>query len=183
MMKKESKIDLSKPRRKYYSDECSLTICPECGSDLTQEICTILLRVRSSSDSGSFMTNISGSHFCNKCPVVVFDLEKVQEGAMLGIRGGKNIKYVIAGIIDLDAISKEKSDLEIGTDDNPMPLVEFLPDLNTPQGITDKKDDINDSIVNPMLSDPYTVEGKKHGRNEPCICGSGKKYKKCCGAK
>lgn len=22
----------------------------------------------------------------------------------------------------------------------------------------------------------------KHGRNEPCPCGSGKKYKKCCGA-
>ncbi len=25
------------------------------------------------------------------------------------------------------------------------------------------------------------VSGKKVGRNEPCICGSGKKYKKCCG--
>ena len=25
-------------------------------------------------------------------------------------------------------------------------------------------------------------EGKKIGRNEPCSCGSGKKYKKCCGA-
>ncbi len=24
-------------------------------------------------------------------------------------------------------------------------------------------------------------EGKKIGRNDPCICGSGKKYKKCCG--
>jgi preprotein translocase subunit SecA len=24
-------------------------------------------------------------------------------------------------------------------------------------------------------------EGKKIGRNEPCPCGSGKKYKKCCG--
>ena len=23
--------------------------------------------------------------------------------------------------------------------------------------------------------------GKKVGRNEPCPCGSGKKYKKCCG--
>ena len=23
-------------------------------------------------------------------------------------------------------------------------------------------------------------EGKKLGRNEPCHCGSGKKYKKCC---
>ena len=25
------------------------------------------------------------------------------------------------------------------------------------------------------------VSGKKVGRNEPCTCGSGKKYKKCCG--
>ncbi len=30
---------------------------------------------------------------------------------------------------------------------------------------------------------PATVvrEGKKIGRNDPCPCGSGKKYKKCCG--
>ncbi|MCD5391095.1 preprotein translocase subunit SecA [candidate division NPL-UPA2 bacterium] len=27
----------------------------------------------------------------------------------------------------------------------------------------------------------YRREGKKVGRNEPCPCGSGKKYKKCCG--
>ena len=25
------------------------------------------------------------------------------------------------------------------------------------------------------------VKGKKVGRNDPCPCGSGKKYKKCCG--
>ena len=30
--------------------------------------------------------------------------------------------------------------------------------------------------------EPYRREGKKIGRNEPCPCGSGKKYKKCCGA-
>jgi preprotein translocase subunit SecA len=29
---------------------------------------------------------------------------------------------------------------------------------------------------------PQTVvKDKKIGRNDPCICGSGKKYKKCCG--
>ncbi len=29
---------------------------------------------------------------------------------------------------------------------------------------------------------PVTVEApRKIGRNDPCICGSGKKYKKCCG--
>jgi preprotein translocase subunit SecA len=27
----------------------------------------------------------------------------------------------------------------------------------------------------------FRREGKKIGRNEPCTCGSGKKYKKCCG--
>ena len=25
------------------------------------------------------------------------------------------------------------------------------------------------------------VKGDRIGRNDPCICGSGKKYKKCCG--
>ena len=28
---------------------------------------------------------------------------------------------------------------------------------------------------------PYVRETPKVGRNEPCPCGSGKKYKKCCG--
>jgi hypothetical protein len=27
---------------------------------------------------------------------------------------------------------------------------------------------------------PHTREARKIGRNEPCLCGSGKKYKKCC---
>ena len=34
----------------------------------------------------------------------------------------------------------------------------------------------------PLPSTPFSViEGGKTGRNEPCPCGSGKKYKKCCG--
>ncbi|MGE0665033.1 MAG: UPF0149 family protein [Sphingomonadales bacterium] len=28
----------------------------------------------------------------------------------------------------------------------------------------------------------FVRPGRKIGRNEPCLCGSGKKYKKCCGA-
>lgn len=36
-----------------------------------------------------------------------------------------------------------------------------------------------DGKMNPH-SEPVRVE--KVGRNEPCPCGSGKKYKKCCGA-
>ena len=29
---------------------------------------------------------------------------------------------------------------------------------------------------------PYVREQPKVGRNDPCVCGSGKKFKKCCGA-
>lgn len=29
---------------------------------------------------------------------------------------------------------------------------------------------------------PIVRKEPKIGRNDPCICGSGKKYKKCCGA-
>jgi len=32
-----------------------------------------------------------------------------------------------------------------------------------------------------MVNNPQTRETPKVGRNDPCPCGSGKKYKKCCG--
>ena len=35
--------------------------------------------------------------------------------------------------------------------------------------------------IKPSVIDPKYI-GKKMSRNEPCLCGSGKKYKKCCGA-
>ncbi len=44
----------------------------------------------------------------------------------------------------------------------------------------DKPEDITDLEI--LLNPPKTVIAeKKVGRNEPCPCGSGKKYKKCCG--
>ena len=33
-----------------------------------------------------------------------------------------------------------------------------------------------------LAKEPFVREEKKTGRNEPCPCGSGKKYKKCHGA-
>jgi preprotein translocase subunit SecA len=32
----------------------------------------------------------------------------------------------------------------------------------------------------PSRTEPRTASGQKVGRNDPCPCGSGKKYKKCC---
>jgi len=45
---------------------------------------------------------------------------------------------------------------------------------------SDKPEDINDLEM--LLNPPKTmIAEKKVGRNELCPCGSGKKYKKCCG--
>lgn len=43
----------------------------------------------------------------------------------------------------------------------------------------DEEEDLTD--LDRKLSPPIQREAKKVGRNEPCSCGSGKKYKKCCG--
>lgn len=45
--------------------------------------------------------------------------------------------------------------------------------------IEEKKDDVNEENK-PQTKKPV-VKGRKIGRNDPCPCGSGKKYKNCCG--
>jgi len=33
----------------------------------------------------------------------------------------------------------------------------------------------------PPANSPFIRDTPKVGRNDPCICGNGRKYKKCCG--
>ncbi|WP_299686457.1 YchJ family protein [uncultured Vibrio sp.] len=40
-------------------------------------------------------------------------------------------------------------------------------------------EELTEPEIDPRLN--QTVKSFKIGRNDPCICGSGKKYKKCCG--
>lgn len=55
------------------------------------------------------------------------------------------------------------------------------------EGVTDSMDDWKmddcsnfDDVEEPMNLNEPIVKEKKIGRNDPCPCGSGKKYKKCC---
>lgn len=59
---------------------------------------------------------------------------------------------------------------------------------NQPQSKEPQKIEVNNVINNiyqqlpqtPETKNPIQKKSKKVGRNEPCPCGSGKKYKKCC---
>ncbi len=44
----------------------------------------------------------------------------------------------------------------------------------------DKPEDISD--LEKMLNPDKPIKSNKISRNAPCSCGSGRKYKKCCGA-
>jgi len=44
----------------------------------------------------------------------------------------------------------------------------------------DEEEDLSD--LEKKLNPPTPNMVTKIGRNDPCICGSGKKFKKCCGA-
>jgi SWIM/SEC-C metal-binding protein len=46
----------------------------------------------------------------------------------------------------------------------------------------DKVEDISD--IEKLLNPPVRAKAERRpGRNEPCPCGSGLKYKKCCGSR
>jgi SEC-C motif domain protein len=46
-----------------------------------------------------------------------------------------------------------------------------------------KEDGIWTFLDSRMINIPFRHDQPKSGRNDPCPCGSGKKYKKCCGQK
>ena len=55
-------------------------------------------------------------------------------------------------------------------------------DLNSPKAVTWIKKHEKELRQEQFGKVETVVKEKEPGRNDPCPCGSGKKYKKCCGA-
>ncbi|MFT7680930.1 MAG: SWIM/SEC-C metal-binding protein [Moritella dasanensis] len=84
-------------------------------------------------------------------------------------------------------------DIKLGSEESPLNLIVQTPERQTEiEAIlaetklvanieinADKEENIRD--LDGVLNKPKTtVFEKTPNRNEPCLCGSGKKYKKCC---
>ncbi|MFI8688046.1 SEC-C metal-binding domain-containing protein [Rossellomorea sp. NPDC077527] len=92
--------------------------------------------------------------------------------------------------LSTDAIPKVEAFLEEGYDENMLCLEESLyvncvmngidhPKLDEWRNLIEEVE--HHSLVEQPLLVPQPVQtGDKVGRNDPCPCGSGKKYKKCC---
>jgi len=150
-------VDMSKSYRYYLSDHFNLDLCPECGGNLTVQLCMLKIFESSGTLECDSIVNLADhSRFCKTCPVVVIDNKAIQEIIAEGIDGEPVTRYSLKGLIDVEAVPKDKRRFDqLGTPGNPIPVVPFLPPLETPKVRIPK-------------------------RNEPCICGSGRKFKNCC---
>ncbi|MBU0465512.1 MAG: hypothetical protein KKD21_01845 [Proteobacteria bacterium] len=116
-------------RRKEYSkrEVGNTNVCPECRSKMENESHTYLVMIKNSNDDvESFMMGNNFGYFCLKCPIIVIDYESFSDLLVSANKVSHNSKFIVAGLVDLEAIPEEKSHIPIGDDDNPIPLVEFL---------------------------------------------------------
>lgn len=96
--------------------------------------------------------------------------------------------------LSMEEFKQEKAIFE-NSINNKTPLSEEIPEIDDFEDLEDEleeeslvqieeisRDDIPRIInPNPFIGVGTVINGEKTGRNEPCPCGSGKKYKKCCG--
>jgi hypothetical protein len=72
-----------------------------------------------------FLVGNDGGYFCAGCPTVVLDHDDFAESAVVGLGSRGDAEFAVLGLVDLQAVPKEKSNVPLGADDNPVPLVEF----------------------------------------------------------
>ena len=118
-------VDFSTPRWRYWISKAKKEMkCPQCGGELESKHQPYVVQVRHAGELESIICGTNGGYFCGSCPSVVLDRDKFESIIMFSI--GKNeFSYRVSGLVNMDAIPVEKRHVELGTDDNPVPLVEF----------------------------------------------------------
>ena len=101
--------------------------CPRCGGPMRQRYQVYAVSTRHGNKTAdSFIAGSDMGWFCTRCPVLVINPERVAallEHQLPHWNVGR--AFALLGIVDLDAIPEEKRHLELGADDNPLPLVPF----------------------------------------------------------
>ena len=132
------KFDASIPRKMFWSEKLvNKKKCPLCHSTLENEYHTYAMAVRSGGEITTFIIGNDHGSFCLECPVAVLERKgfeqavetMAEERPEWGISGA--VSFIVIGIVNMDAVPEDKRHLPLGDDDNPIPLVEFLHEIDT----------------------------------------------------
>ena len=121
-------------------------------------------------------------HFAGKVGELAAKFE-VRPVIFMGFLDGINTSLVTAN--DLETINEESEiDLDIDMEKLFFNMLkadaDYLYTLPQWDGVFSEEKRL--SILKDFNRSRIVVKEKEPGRNDPCPCGSGKKYKKCCGA-
>jgi len=164
-------VDASMPKKLYFSQKVknNTKTCPECEKALERSRQNYLITYFNGpepTDMQQYTVACSAGNFCESCDVVVLNMREFNTAAQK-ILGGTaqrpRINYMVFGIIPEGATMNDPDGLGgalLFTN-----LEEIMKEAQEKSQAKPKK--------------PVKVE-KTPGRNEPCSCGSGVKYKKCC---
>jgi len=125
----------SVPRKMFWSGgTIGTSECPECGERLEADPHSYLMMIRGRRDVNPFIVGPKGGYFCPRCPSVVLDRDEFLRYASV-VRQDDSMEFAVVGLVDMDAIPKDKRHLPLGADDNPIPLVRFtnIPDWAIPK--------------------------------------------------
>ena len=137
------KFDASVRRWRYWVKKARSGMrCPRCGGELESEYHTYVLLIKGAGEIESNICGTGGGYFCLSCPSIILDREKFDDIARLSTEAG-DFKYMVPALVDMEAVPPEKRHVELGADDNPIPLVEFkeprLRSIPSPQTSKRKK--------------------------------------------
>lgn len=159
-----AKFPPSTARRMYWSTTLDAPHrCPECGRTLEVEyhVYAGAFTVKGSEQLRSMTMGGTGGAFCPRCPVVV--LKRKEFGTIVERWAPDVDSFTVFGIVDVEALPPDQREHLSHMDD--LKITRFLPQVR--------------STATPAPETP--APAPKAGRNDPCPCGSGRKYKKCCG--
>jgi hypothetical protein len=110
-----------------------------------------------------------------QCPLLDLLVEDDQVGGLL-----EDYEYWLHEFVEDQLTDDEESDSEYADEE---PDDDFVPDDEDDDFVSDEGDDLVSDDEDEGYAPPPVLRAlpvKKAGRNDPCPCGSGKKYKKCC---
>jgi hypothetical protein len=129
------KFDASIPRKMYWSDKVPNKYrCPHCKTKLEKDYQSYVFAIWIKGEYQAFICGNEAGAFCPQCPIVVLnqdDFISTIDSMDLANDGGRTQipEFAVVGIVDTNAIQKENADMPIGADDNPIPLVEFIDEI------------------------------------------------------
>jgi hypothetical protein len=165
-------IDFTITRRKYQVHDTMPTVCPECSATLVRASQGYLLAARDGREPHNrpepYLTVTDKGRFCLHCPVAVLDaggFRGLAVSASLWDIGNAPIDWAVLGMVAVAALPSGESDAPLGRAGNPLPFIAWLPPLG---------------YASRGVAPHAQARASAPSRNDPCPCGSGRKYKRCC---